>query len=193
MSVWVKPGPHRHTKPHFLQMGLLLIPITYRCHLRVLCPVRRPMTTLDCVLLKDSNCAPCSQITSREQFSSLPLCAARTTPHFQMLVFHRVFNLSSYVLPRDPQKRLWSHKLLNRTVPCELVCDFISSHSGMPRDPVQPHSVLGRVVVQCLPALSYQGRCGFGSLKCFQSCLTIRANANKFLWPVLSFSLMNRG
>jgi len=41
--------------PHFLQMGLLLSPITYICCLRVLCPVRRPMTTLDCVLLKDSN------------------------------------------------------------------------------------------------------------------------------------------
>jgi hypothetical protein len=35
--------------------GLLLIPITYICRFRVLCPVRRPMTILDCVLLKDSN------------------------------------------------------------------------------------------------------------------------------------------
>jgi hypothetical protein len=41
--------------PHFLQMGLSLSPITYKCHLRVLCPVRRPMTILDCVLLKDNN------------------------------------------------------------------------------------------------------------------------------------------
>ena len=43
--------------PHFLQMGLSLSPVTYKCHLRVLCPVRRPMMTLDCVLLKDNNCA----------------------------------------------------------------------------------------------------------------------------------------
>ena len=41
--------------PHFLQMGLLLSPITYKCLLRVLCPVRRPITALDCVLLKDNN------------------------------------------------------------------------------------------------------------------------------------------
>jgi hypothetical protein len=41
--------------PHFLQVGLLLNPITYRCLLRVLHPVRRPVTTLDCVLLKESN------------------------------------------------------------------------------------------------------------------------------------------
>jgi len=38
--------------PHFLQMGLLLGPITYKCLLKVLCPVRRPITTLDWVLLK---------------------------------------------------------------------------------------------------------------------------------------------
>ena len=41
--------------PHCLQMGLLLSPITYKCRLRVLCPVRRPMTTLDYVLLNDNN------------------------------------------------------------------------------------------------------------------------------------------
>jgi hypothetical protein len=41
--------------PHFLQVGLLLSPITYKCLLEVLCPVRRPITTQDCVLLKDNN------------------------------------------------------------------------------------------------------------------------------------------
>ena len=41
--------------PHFLQAWLLLSPIIYRCLLKVSCPVRRPITTLDCVLLKDNN------------------------------------------------------------------------------------------------------------------------------------------
>jgi hypothetical protein len=36
-------------------MVLLLSPITYKSCLRVLCPVRRPTATLDCVLLKDNN------------------------------------------------------------------------------------------------------------------------------------------
>jgi hypothetical protein len=40
---------------HFLQVGLLLSPVTYKCLLKVLRPVRRPITTLDCVLLKDNN------------------------------------------------------------------------------------------------------------------------------------------
>jgi hypothetical protein len=39
--------------PHFLLVGVLLNTITYRCLLRVLCPVRRPITTLYYVLLKD--------------------------------------------------------------------------------------------------------------------------------------------
>jgi len=43
------------SEPHFLQVGLLLSPITYECLLKVLYPVRRPITTLDCVLLKDNN------------------------------------------------------------------------------------------------------------------------------------------
>jgi len=43
---------------HFLQVGLLYSPIIYRCLLKVLCPVSRPITTLGCVLLKDNNQAP---------------------------------------------------------------------------------------------------------------------------------------
>jgi len=41
--------------PHFLQVGLLLSPITYKCLLKMLFPVTRQITTLDCVLLKDKN------------------------------------------------------------------------------------------------------------------------------------------
>jgi hypothetical protein len=56
-------GSHAHktwtdvssSAPHLIQMELLLSLITYKCRLRVPCPVRRPMTTPDCVLLKDNN------------------------------------------------------------------------------------------------------------------------------------------
>ena len=43
--------------PHVQQVGLFLSPITYKCLLRLLCPVRRQITTLDCVPLKDNNVA----------------------------------------------------------------------------------------------------------------------------------------
>jgi hypothetical protein len=39
--------------PYFLHKGLSKSPIMWRCLLRVLCPVRRPITALDCALLKD--------------------------------------------------------------------------------------------------------------------------------------------
>ena len=41
--------------PHFLQMGLLLIPIACKFHLRMIFPGRRPITALNFVLLKDNN------------------------------------------------------------------------------------------------------------------------------------------
>jgi hypothetical protein len=41
--------------PNLLHKGLLVSPIKWRCILRVLCPVRWQVTTLDCVLLKDSS------------------------------------------------------------------------------------------------------------------------------------------
>jgi len=44
--------------PHFLYIGSLHNPIICKCLLKVLCPVSRPITTLVCVLLKDSSRAP---------------------------------------------------------------------------------------------------------------------------------------
>jgi hypothetical protein len=41
--------------PHVLHSGLSHSPIRWRCLPRVLCPLRRPVTALDCVLLKDRN------------------------------------------------------------------------------------------------------------------------------------------
>jgi len=43
--------------PHLLHNGLSDSPIRWRCLLRVLCPVRKPLTALDCVLLKNRNLA----------------------------------------------------------------------------------------------------------------------------------------
>ena len=44
--------------PHFLHMGSLHNPMICKCLLKVLCPVSRSITTLVCVLLKDSSRAP---------------------------------------------------------------------------------------------------------------------------------------
>jgi hypothetical protein len=47
---------------HLLHNGLSDSPIRWRCLLRVLYPVRRPATALDCVLLKDRNLALAPQL-----------------------------------------------------------------------------------------------------------------------------------
>ena len=110
--------------PHFLQIGLLLGSIKYKCLLKVLCPVSRPITTLDCVLLMDSNWAPVTRL-GPEINSRACLCVLQGPRHngrccfsiqcfWQMLFLHPVFHLSSYILPRDPKERLRSNKLLNR-------------------------------------------------------------------------------
>jgi len=143
------------------------------------------MTTLDCVLLNDNNLALVAKL-GPEINSRACLCVLQGPRHItkcwlciQHLIFLLMFCLET------PKKGSGPTKLLDRIVPCELVGDLISSHSGMPRNPVQSHSVPGRDVVQRLLALSYQERHCFGSLKHFQSRLTITANTNILLWPVL--------
>ena len=134
-------------------MGLLLSPITYKCPLRVLCPVRRPMTILDCGLLKDNNRAFVAK-SGPEICSWACLCVLQGPRHItkcwlsiQRLIFLLIFCLETPKKGSGPTN-FWTE---------ELVSDFISSQPGMPRDSVQPRSVLGRDVVQCLLALSYQG------------------------------------
>jgi len=50
--MWAKVSS---STPHLLHSGLSSSPSRWRCFLRVLCPLRRPVTALDCVLLKDRN------------------------------------------------------------------------------------------------------------------------------------------
>jgi hypothetical protein len=91
--------------------------------------------------IKGQKSGLCTCTRAQNQFSSLSLSTTKTLSPCQILVIYQAFYLSSYILPRNPQKRLRSNKPLNRTVSWELVGDFTSSHSGMPRDPIQSHSV----------------------------------------------------
>jgi len=87
--------------PHSLQVGLLLSPITYKCLLKVLCPVRRPITTLDCVLFKDNNRALVARL-GPEIYSRACLCVLQEPRHynkcwfsFQRFVFLLMFCLET--------------------------------------------------------------------------------------------------
>jgi hypothetical protein len=78
---------------HFLPVELLLNPITYRCLLRVLSLVRRPLVALDFVLLQDNKWAFAAGLGPWNQFLGLSLSTTRTMPHCQMLVFLPTFNM----------------------------------------------------------------------------------------------------
>jgi len=52
--IWAKVS---YFVSHLLHNGLSDSCVKWRCLLVVLCPIRRPVTTLDCVLLKDRNLA----------------------------------------------------------------------------------------------------------------------------------------
>ena len=92
--------------PRFLQVGLLLSPITYKCLLKVLCPVRRPITTLDFVLLKDNKRALIARSGPEINFRAC-LCVLQGPHHntkcwfsIQYFIFLLVFCLES---PRKAQ------------------------------------------------------------------------------------------
>jgi hypothetical protein len=85
---------------HFLQVGSLHSPITCRCLLRVLCPVSRPITALDCVLLNDNSQAPVARLR-KEINSRTCLCVPHGPRHsarcfpIQLFIFLLMFCLET--------------------------------------------------------------------------------------------------
>jgi len=105
--MWVEvstSAPHVHS-------GLSDSPIRWRCLLKVLCPVRKPVAALDCVLLQDGNLALAPrqgpEINSRACLQVLP----KSSPPYPMLVNQPTSNPSSYILSRDSKVQLSSNKL----------------------------------------------------------------------------------
>jgi hypothetical protein len=72
--------------PHFLQMGLLLSPIIYKCLLKVLYPVSRPVI-LDCILLQDNNSAHVTR-SGPETNSRACLCVLQGPRHNTRCCFY---------------------------------------------------------------------------------------------------------
>jgi hypothetical protein len=138
---------------HLLHNGLSDSPIRWRCFLRVLCPVRRPVTVLDWILLKDRNLALAPrqglEINSGAGFWVIPRPRhlAKCWLSIQRCIFLLMFCLETPKAGSDPTK------FLNRSVPCELVGDSFSSCPSTSRDPIQPNRMRGRDIIQHLLAL----------------------------------------
>jgi hypothetical protein len=117
MYEWVRPRPPTHTK-----CGLRFPPqyrISYRCLLKVLCPVSRPIATLDCVLLKDNNLALVAR--SGPEINSLAcLCVlqgprrnSRCCFSIQRFIFLLIFCLETPKKDSGPKNR-WTELSLAR-------------------------------------------------------------------------------
>jgi len=175
--------------PHLLRKGLLVSPIKWRCLLRVLCPVRRPITTLDCVLFKNPKLVFAlglgSEINSRVCLWVLTWhChVAKCWLSNQHFIFLLLFRLDP---PKDGwgQKNFWTEQ-------------FLASFSAISFHPTQhvpgPSTALhyaGRDIIQCLLALLYQWR-GSGSLKVFQNCMAVSANTLVLLWSTIQWNFIS--
>ena len=96
----------------------------YRCLLRVLCPARRPVTTLNCILLKDSSQVSVEGLGQGLISSGARLWVLVKTRPLSCAGSEPALNIFLCVLPRDPQSRFRPNKLLNGSIPCELAGQF---------------------------------------------------------------------
>jgi hypothetical protein len=139
--------------PHFLVVGLLLIPITYKCLLKVLCQVRRPITTLDCVLLKDNNRVLVAslgpEINSRSCLYVLqgPRHNTKCWSPIQRSNFLLVFCLETPKESSGPAN-LWTEPPLASL-----------SVISFPRSPARPGIQYSPTVCRAETSFSYEGQC----------------------------------
>jgi hypothetical protein len=107
-KMWTEVFP---SVPHFLQMGSLHKHMICKCLLKVLCPVSRSITTLDCVLLKDNNWALIAR-SGPEINSGACLCVLQEPCHnarccfcIQRFIFHLIFCLETPKKGSGPTNR----------------------------------------------------------------------------------------
>ena len=116
---------------HLLHNGLSDSPIRWRCLLRVLCPVRRPITSLGCVLLKDRNLA----LTPRQG------------PEINSRAYQNKRSLLEFYCPRQ-------------TVACRSLISTCNLVHTVLRLQTQVHgSVLSTSSLSCFPSSSYVPSC----------------------------------
>ena len=108
--------------PHLLHNGLSSCPSRWRCLLRVLWPVRRPVTALDCVILKDRNLALAPRLGPVIN-SRACVCVSPRPRHFaqcwftneRLSLFHtsRLETTRASLGPRNPRAEPPKSVLLN--------------------------------------------------------------------------------
>ena len=118
--------------PHLLHSGLSDGPSRWRCLLRVLCPVRRPVTALDCILLKDKNLALAPRQGSEISSRACLWVSPRPQHHTQRWLTNQCLILLRISCPETP--RAGSGARNPRTEPLLASWSAIS----LPRTPACP-------------------------------------------------------
>jgi len=111
-----------------------------------LCPVKGQKASLG------------TQRRSRNQLLSLSLGVTKTSPPYPMLVSQPMSNPSSNILSRDSPRPAEVGQTVEQSRPLRAHRRshyLVLQHVG---DPIQPHTMLGRYIVQCLLALLDQWR-----------------------------------
>ena len=140
--------------------------------------------------LKDSSLVLAVRLGPEINFRACLLSTGKIPPHFHTLVANPAKNLFSRFLSRDPQRRFRSKKPGEQFPPLWAHRQF---HFRLPQNVRVPETVLGGNAFQRLLALLYLwGRC-FGSLKTFQSCLTVRTNTNVSLCSGIHLNFISTG
>ena len=192
MYVWVKPRPHTHTKcglrfpPQYhisykwgySKPKLLLSPITYKYLLKVLCPVSRPITTLDCFLLKDNNRALVARL-GPEINSQACLCVLQVPRHntkcwfsIQCFIFFLMFCLETPKKASGPAN-LWTEPSLASL-----------SAISFPRTPACPGTQYSPTV--CLVEMSFSAFWHCRDVYVEKSCNNYYKNIMRHLSTILS-------
>jgi hypothetical protein len=130
--------------PHFLHSGLSINPIKWRCLRRVLCPVRSPVTTLDCTLPKDKNLTLVPRLGPDINYRAcreLPSSCHRLCCWFpsQRPILKSCFE--------TPQGGLRPYKPSGGAAAHDPFGSFIASHPCLPGDPIKSHSMPGGDVI----------------------------------------------
>jgi len=198
--LWLKKGEPRYTcqieakashsqrmwaevsscAPHVLHSGLSYSPSRWRCLLRVLCPVRRPVTALHWVLLKNRNLA----LAPRQgpEISSQACLWVSSRPHHrtqcrltnQCLILLHISCLETRRAGSGPRNCRTEPPLVSSLA---ISLPYTPACSGTQYSPTH---IPGRDIIQCPLALLDQWRRSDG-LESFQSCFTIRADNRVFL------------
>ena len=150
--------------------------------------MRRPVTALDCVVLKDRNLSLAHRQGPEISSRACLWVSPRPRHHTQCWLTNQSLILLCISCLETPKAGSGPTNF-RAGPPLQIVGDFLSSYPRCSWNQYSP-TALPVDIIQSLLVLLDQWRRSDG-LKHFQSRLTIRANTHIFLWSILKLDFLN--